>query len=440
MAIATEAAAPAPGWAVWDLPRPLRAYVLGTMVAWALAIAYALTVTPVRGWHLETFAVLILAGALAIECRRRLGEAAGVKLHDLLSAWWLPVMALLPPAYALVAPVLLLAVSQWRVRTLIAHRRVFSAGVIGLAYAGASVAFHQLAGGDPVSAGRRPGWWLLFAVCGLLATEANAVLVSVAVRISDRQTTWRELLLDKERCWLDVVELSAGLIVTLALTVSQVLVVAVLPVLVMLQRSFMHTQLSAAARLEGKTGLLNAVTWERETEVELARLRRTRQSAAVMLIDIDHFKAVNDAYGHLTGDRVLVAVAEALSGGLRDGDLLSRFGGDEFAVLLPHADLTEARLAAERLRQRVADLGVFAPDLTGATLSISIGVSVTGAARLGVVELLAAADAALYAAKAAGRNRVHHHHASRAHHHDDQQDRQLPALLPLPRAGATPTN
>lgn len=397
---------------MWNLPARLRIYVVGVSLLAAVAVLYGLVVNPLRGDDVLTFAVLLGGGAAAVESRRRLGEPAGVQMHDVLSAWWLPTMVLLPPVYALLAPVVLLALSQWRVRTLVVHRRVFSAAAIGLAYAGSSVMFHVLAASAGIDApSRRPLIWALLSIaCGLLAAFLNAVLVSVAVKASDPLSTWRQLLWDRDEAWLDIVELSAGLVVALAASLSGVLVFAVLPVLVMLHRSFMHTQLSAAARLDGKTGLLNAVTWEREAEAELARLHRTRQSAAVLLVDIDLFKAVNDTYGHLIGDEVLVAVADAMVGELREGDLIGRFGGEEFAVLLPTADEAEARRAAERLRSRVAGLTVSTPDADAVRVTISVGASIAEPPGLSVAELLAAADAGLYQAKATGRNRVRLRH------------------------------
>lgn len=409
MSAASPTSARVTSWAVWELPAALRFYIASVLLAAAGGVLYGVVSTPLGGGDLVLFGLLVVGGALAVESRRQLGEPAGVKVQDLLSAWWLPMMVLLPPLYALLAPLPLLAFSQWRVRAKVVHRRVFSAAAVGLAYGGSSVVFHALASRTGVAepGARRVVWWLLFLACGVVAAAINAVLVSAAVRFSDPQMTWRELLWDREKIWLDVVELSAGFVVTLAALLSGMLVFGVLPVLVMLQRSFMHTQLSAAARLDGKTGLLNAVTWEREAEAELARLYRIRQSAAVLLVDIDHFKTVNDTYGHVNGDRVLVAVADSLLGGLREGDLLGRFGGEEFAVLLPAADEVVALSAAERLRGRVAGLAVSIPDADAVRVTVSVGVSITDLPGLSVADLLAAADGELYRAKSAGRNRVH---------------------------------
>jgi diguanylate cyclase (GGDEF)-like protein len=127
-----------------------------------------------------------------------------------------------------------------------------------------------------------------------------------------------------------------------------------------------------------------------------------------MMIDIDHFKTFNDQYGHIAGDRVLVAVSEALRGYLRPTDLIARFGGDEFAVLLPGIELGQAHHTAERLRQHVA--GLSPPSLSTA-ITISIGVSANRADD-DVATLVTRADSAMYDAKDHGRNCVAVHDAS----------------------------
>jgi diguanylate cyclase (GGDEF)-like protein len=132
---------------------------------------------------------------------------------------------------------------------------------------------------------------------------------------------------------------------------------------------------------------------------------------AVALVDIDHFKLVNDTHGHLVGDRVLRALADALSSQLRDYDRAGRFGGEEFVLLLAQTNEADACRIAERLRSHVAGLAVpidDRPDAPCVRLTISVGVSAIDrdAADRGLTDLLAAADSALYHAKQSGRNRV----------------------------------
>jgi diguanylate cyclase (GGDEF)-like protein len=171
----------------------------------------------------------------------------------------------------------------------------------------------------------------------------------------------------------------------------------------------MHSQLVAEARVDSKTGLLNAATWERESTAEINRAMRTHSPLAVALLDIDHFKAVNDTHGHLAGDKVLRAVSDALGGLLRTYDLAGRFGGEEFVVLLPQTGEADARQIAERLRAHIGSLSVpvtDAPDAASISVTVSIGLATLDVGRREITELLAAADAALYYAKETGRDRV----------------------------------
>jgi diguanylate cyclase (GGDEF)-like protein len=162
--------------------------------------------------------------------------------------------------------------------------------------------------------------------------------------------------------------------------------------------------------LDPLTGIANRRQFERVLEFERKRSDRTGASLALLMIDIDNFKAFNDAYGHLAGDACLKGVVEALAGSMRGaGDLLARYGGEEFAVVLPAATLEGARILAERLRVRVEELRI-----AGATdaeeerrVTISIGVAATMETRdVSAEQLIAAADHALYEAKQQGRNRV----------------------------------
>lgn len=398
---------------MWTLPRALRIYVFGLLAVAGVTTGVLAWTTPIRMGDMAGFVMLLGAGAVCVEASRQQGEPAGVLAKNLLATWFLPMAALLPPVYVLVAPALLMALTQARVRRTALHRRVFSAASSGLAYAAASVAMSRLGpprpalgSGTSFPEGRLLMWAATVLAFGLLATMLNAAVVGVAVSAWDPQTHWQDVLVDRENLVYDAAEACLGALVAFAVAMEPLLLIMALPPALLLQRGLLHTQLRAAARLDPKTGILNAASWERETTSELERLSRTRQTAGVLLIDVDHFKRVNDTFGHLAGDRVLRAVADALHLQLREGDLLGRFGGEEFAVLLPTADEDEAFNVAERLRQRVAELAVPLGDDVATGVTISIGGAVTDRPGLSIGDLLAAADVELYAAKSAGRDQV----------------------------------
>jgi diguanylate cyclase (GGDEF)-like protein len=158
------------------------------------------------------------------------------------------------------------------------------------------------------------------------------------------------------------------------------------------------------------TGLGNRRWMKDMFNREVTRARRDGQGLCLMMIDIDNFKLFNDHYGHIAGDRVLLAVADALRDRLRPTDLIARFGGDEFAVLLPSLDVAQARHTAERLRQRIVEIS---PPSLSTAITISVGVC-GGTDGDDVDSLMQRADEAMYAAKARGRNRIAVHGESNA--------------------------
>ncbi|WP_240974178.1 GGDEF domain-containing protein [Nonomuraea composti] len=351
-----------------------------------------------------TFAALMGCGAVCIEASRRLGMPAGVS-RDLLSAWWLPVALLLPPVYALFAPIVLQILLQVRVRATVVYRRVFSSAAIGLAGCTASFVFHGLVA-DPWTLSQGGGSLILFAVASaVLFSLLNIALIAIAAHTANPDSAWREVLWDRESVLLDVVELCLGVTVSISCGLNLGLLILALPPVVLLQRSLLHAQLQAAARTDAKTGLLNAAAWQREADTEIVRARRTGDTLALLIIDIDHFKRVNDAHGHLVGDQVLVGVASMLRSQLRDYDVVGRFGGEEFVVLLPGADIDEARQVAERLRVRIGHMAIPVDD-TLVRVTISAGVALMSVHGDDLIDLLTAADLALYRAKELGRDRV----------------------------------
>lgn len=151
------------------------------------------------------------------------------------------------------------------------------------------------------------------------------------------------------------------------------------------------------------TGLANRRSAARRLEAEGMRARRQGEPLSVLMLDLDHFKRVNDRWGHAAGDRVLAAVARILCEELRGADLPARYGGEEFLAILPNADPAQALRVAERVRERIAGTPIALPEVT-ARITVSVGIA-SLAPDEAATALVARADEALYAAKQGGRNR-----------------------------------
>ena len=160
------------------------------------------------------------------------------------------------------------------------------------------------------------------------------------------------------------------------------------------------------ATTDGLTGVYNRRTFKELAEPLLSRARRSRGAVSLLLIDLDHFKRVNDTHGHLAGDEVLAGFAKLTRGCLRKEDLLARYGGEEFVVLLPGTTEPAAIALADRIREEVSEAAL-CPMNDTVRVTISIGIAGESGEHLATLEmLLGRADEALYAAKARGRNCV----------------------------------
>jgi diguanylate cyclase (GGDEF)-like protein len=401
-----------PGWPVWHHPRWLVAYILTVVGGYGLAIVVTGALVPVPVHELLLFGALLLCSAVTVELTRRTGENAGFISH-IFGVWELPVAILLSPVLALLVPIPRIMLTQWRVRQLPIHRRVFSAAVIGLSFGAASLVFHGV--GQVPGPDLHGSWWvLLVAVAAVVQWAVNLALVLPAIKGSDPAVRLRETVMTREVAQNDLAELCVAVLVTFAISVSPLTIVFALPLVTLLQRSLRHGQLVNASRIDSKTGLLNAGTWEREAGAEVARAVRTSTPLALALVDIDHFKAVNDTYGHLAGDKALKGIARTFRIFLREYDLVGRFGGEEFAVLLPHTKALDAYGIAERIREHIAGTPLDVADFSEqgpVRVTVSMGVAALGAhwdtgAGGQLTDLLAAADRALYQAKRAGRDQV----------------------------------
>jgi len=172
-----------------------------------------------------------------------------------------------------------------------------------------------------------------------------------------------------------------------------------------LMNAHLHDLVKQQARLDSLTGLFNRRYFFDLSEVEFERSKRNQHPIAMIMMDLDHFKDINDTYGHIVGDQVLRRVAERCSANIRAADLIGRLGGDEFAILLPETDLLSAFNLAERVRKSISDVPVRAED-ENVSLKASIGVAARNEATPDLAGLFQMADDALYKAKRAGRNQV----------------------------------
>ena len=397
-------------WALRLLPA--RAVVLVTVVVLvALAALVAGSVhTSLTVVDVALLLGLLAAGAVSVEALRRVPEPAGMNANDMLAAWYVPIAVLLPPVCSLLAGAAFMALTQWRVRRIAAYKRVYSAAAIGLSHGAGAALFSVLPVERPQQGGLAEPTALVLAVLAVAVVSKvlNAALIGLAVKSADAEARWCEVfVVDSGR--LEVTEVCAGVLIAVGVGVSPALLLVALPPVLVLQRGLLYAQLHAASRTDAKTGLLNAVAWEREAAAALAVTRGSGRASAVLIVDIDHFKRVNDTHGHLVGDDVLRGVADSLRAQLRDeDDLLCRFGGEEFAVFLPNVDDDEASRAAERLRRAVGEL---VTPVDGALVQVTVSVGVTVAQPddqplPDVPELLARADLGLYRAKLDGRDRV----------------------------------
>ncbi|MBC3192792.1 GGDEF domain-containing protein [Pseudonocardia sp. C8] len=376
--------------------------VPGTPAQWATAAA----LTVISGLHAEI-------SLRAERLRRRIAETRYI---DLSSVWTFSAALLLPPLLAVatvVASYTHLYFRVFRPAGTPPHRQVYSTSTVVLAIylvAGVRHLFGTHADvASPLAA-------VVLICCLLTYTAANTLLVVGVIRLAQPGSRFLAILAGGE-VGLEIATLSlGGLVATVVVPDHWLLLVLLLPPLILLEQTTLVRQLKAQADTDAKTGLLNADAWRARAHRVLAVAEGGSAAAAVLILDLDHFKDVNDRHGHLVGDAVLQAVAEVVAGEVRDGDAAGRFGGEEFVVVLAPLrtggddGAGAVREVGERIRQRVERLRVEIPaqpePVLVDRLSVSVGAALCPRADTGLDVLLAVADEALYAAKRAGRNRV----------------------------------
>lgn len=402
-------------WAWWQTPWRLRLYV-GLVPLLALGLTcYAATQTTWHASDVARFALLLGCGMVSVAATPPTAYIPGGMTRDFLTVWVLPVAILLPPVYAMLTAVPLQILTLFRVHRGVVYRRVFTVAAMALTYGAASLVFRAFPAsfaGSSIGTGRHAlTFTVAVAICEIIGGRGHQFLIVGGIKLTDPTVRIADLELNREALQGDFAEFDLGVLITVVVAVNAVLAVFAVPTVLLVRRFMMHAQLLAQARVDTKTGLLNSSTWEAEAEVEIARAVRTGSPLAIALVDIDHFKVVNDTYGHLVGDKALRAVTDALRGQLRVYDLAGRFGGEEFVVLLPNAREVDAITVAERLRAHIAAMSIPVGDDAESgpciKLTISVGVAALYGESRELTDMLAAADSALYYAKETGRNKTH---------------------------------
>lgn len=246
----------------------------------------------------------------------------------------------------------------------------------------------------------RPGWfhWLSRQVLRLGPLRANVVLTTLVFCVA----------LAVAQGMISLIGHGDRMIAALSVAACTLLITPTVGALLLhlvfeLERT--RSQLDVLATQDDLTGVANRRHFMRVAEREMARCRRYDTDGAVLLIDADHFKRVNDTHGHLAGDALLREIALTAARSLRQPDLLARFRGEELVVFLPHTDPLGALDVAERVREQVGALRLVWQGRNVGT-TVSIGVAALGSSHTTLDALIHDADSALYEAKAAGRNCV----------------------------------
>ena len=250
-------------------------------------------------------------------------------------------------------------------------------------------------------------WALAGVVASVVFVMTNHILLAAMMHFAERTPIRKSDLFTLESLSTDLILAFLGVALATLWLANRWLIVAAVAPLILIHRSLNVPALEEEARVDSKTGLFNARHFAAELRDELARAERFDRPMSVIMVDLDLLREINNTYGHLAGDAVLRGIAETFRGVLRDYDVPSRFGGEEFAILLPETTPEEAFEIAERIRRTVAATA-FEVETSSEPIRATISLGVAGYPKDGtdVNELIHQADLAVYRAKLQGRNRA----------------------------------
>jgi diguanylate cyclase (GGDEF)-like protein len=384
-------------WLLWQQRRSLSYYLLAVDLVVALAWVGTFVTIPIRNRDWIILGVLIACVVIYTEVSRPIEkwrDRASNPHVNLSSVWMFAGVLLLHPGLAAVLTATCFGYPWIRVYRRTIHRQVFNVAVMTFSSFSARMFLDWV---EPVpfdEMSRDVRTFSLIVAAAAVFLIVNTALVAVAVFNAARGVRLRDAMAVPSDVAIESATIGLGILLAWAIADWPVALCLVVGVTLVLHRSVLIRQLREKARADGKTGLLNAEAWIQSAGAELAR----RADASLLMIDIDHFKRINDQHGHIAGDEVLCAVADTLKAEVRANDLVGRYGGDEFVVFLPGTDGADAMAIAERIRHSVTRPSVV-------DSSVSIGIAVHDGSGTSLDDLLRVADLALYEAKDAGRNR-----------------------------------
>jgi len=386
-----------------DLPR--RAVVFIAIVAAVTLLAAALPIAELsretQGWG-TFFALAIAAAGTQLFVAR---TPRGAERYYTTMVFLIAGCLLLPVGLAILIP-LCMHLPEWLKMRYPWYIQTFNICNYTLNCLMAWWAAHlALDGSTGLDAGQR--WALAGGLACLVFVATNHVLLALMMHVADRTPLSKSQLFTMESLSTDLILAALGVAFATLWLANRWLVFAAVAPLVLIHRSLYVPALEEEARVDPKTGLFNARHFASELREELARAQRFRRPMAVIMADLDLLRDINNSYGHLAGDAVLRGIADIFHQELRDYDIPARFGGEEFAVLLPETPPDMALEIAERIRRRVAATA-FEVETSSEPIRATISCGVAGYPKDGtdVNELIHQADLAVYRAKLQGRNRV----------------------------------
>jgi diguanylate cyclase (GGDEF)-like protein len=402
-------------WQIWQTPQSLRRLIFGVQALVVGLSAFLLVNTSLTSGAVIRLVFLLGLSVVAEEVLARVERLrfrlSSARRNDLTSVFTFAGALTLPPILTVVLVIAVRAHVWYRYAKQsgqLLYRQGFTCSTVILASLSARVVINVFGHADKLVGGASAIVGTLCAI--VLFTVVNHGLLYVAISLAVRPDKPAGFFAQWQDNLLEVATLCLGGLTALAVLYQPWFAILVLPTMVVLQRTTLTKELEIAATTDSKTGLLNAVTWQQLAQRELARAQREKQSAALLIIDMDNFKLINDTHGHLVGDAVLKAVAACLTDELRGYDAVGRFGGEEFVAILADSDAFAAINVADRILSRVRALTVAnRDDGVVRSMSASIGVACYPQDGVEIEDLLHAADAALYRAKNAGRDRAMFH-------------------------------